>query len=99
MNYAARKLEEKQESDLVDEAIFKVKSRAEGLRKRKVIAVIILAAALAIILSFSYVWFIYSSTHISTDNAYIEADLYPLNSHIMGYVKNVFVEENDEVKK
>ena len=99
MNSPVRKLEEAQETTSIDEAIFKVKSRADDLRKKKIIVMIGSGIALAIISTMSYIWFLYSSTHISTDNAYIEADLFPLNSHIMGYVKNVLVEENDVVKK
>ncbi len=99
MNSPVRKLEETQETTTIDEAIFKAKSRADDLKKKKMIVMIGAGVALVIISTMSYIWFVYSSSHISTDNAYIEADLYPLNSHIMGYVKNVLVEENDVVKK
>ena len=97
MNSPARKLAD--EGSSIDAAIFKSKSRAEGAKKKKIIIVSVLSGVLVIVSSLSYFWFVYSSSHITTDNAYIEAELFPLNSHIMGYVKEVLVEENDVVKK
>ncbi len=51
------------------------------------------------ILLLSYKWYIYNETHLSTDNAYVENDLYPVNSRIMGYVRAVNIQENSKVKK
>jgi membrane fusion protein (multidrug efflux system) len=48
-------------------------------------------------ISLAIYWFIYLNTHISTDNAYVEADLYPVNARMMGYIKEVLVHENDAV--
>lgn len=47
----------------------------------------------------SYYWFDYSKTRIATDDAYIETDLFPVNSRMMGFVKDVLVKENERVKK
>jgi membrane fusion protein, multidrug efflux system len=47
----------------------------------------------------SYYWFDYSKTRIVTDDAYVETDLFPVNSRMMGFVKEVLVKENDPVKK
>ena len=47
----------------------------------------------------SYFWFVYATTHISTDNAYVDADLYTINCRIMGYVKEVLAKDNELVKK
>lgn len=44
-------------------------------------------------------WYWTSTKRISTDNAYVETDLSPVNSRMMGYVREVFVEENQSVKK
>jgi membrane fusion protein (multidrug efflux system) len=44
-------------------------------------------------------WIFISSHYISTENAYVETELSPVNSRIMGFVKEVYVHENDEVKE
>jgi membrane fusion protein (multidrug efflux system) len=44
-------------------------------------------------------WFWFSTLIIATDDAYIETDFRPVNSRMMGFVKDVFVEENTSVKK
>src|ERR1017187_6325075 len=59
----------------------------------------VMALAIAIACSLGYFWFVYAATHISTDNAYIDTDIFQVNCRIMGFVKEVFVQENDEVKK
>lgn len=48
---------------------------------------------------YSYEWFYYAKTHISTNNSYVEADIWPVNSRMMGFVKEVYVKENDHVKQ
>ncbi len=67
------------------------------LKKILIFAMLIMAVGLAFVLSYS--WFIYSASHISTDNAFIDSNLYPVSGRIMGYVKEVVVSENQEVKK
>src|SRR6202453_4225766 len=52
-----------------------------------------------IIGALSYYWFDYSKTRIVTDDAYVETDLFPVNSRMMGFVKEVLVKENEIVKK
>ncbi len=47
----------------------------------------------------SYKWFIYSKSHIETNNAYVEADIYNVQSRMMGYVNAVKVEEDQKVEK
>lgn len=51
------------------------------------------------IASVSYYWYIYLERYVGTDDSYIEADLFPVNSRIMGYMKDVNVEEGDSVRK
>ncbi len=46
-----------------------------------------------------YKWFIYSKSHIETNNAYVEADIYNVQSRMMGYVNAVKVEEDQKVEK
>ena len=54
---------------------------------------------LVLITLLSYQWFIYSKSNIETNNAYVEADIYNVQSRMMGYVKELSVEEGDPVKK
>ncbi len=53
---------------------------------------------LAVVVLLGY-WYIWTSKFVSTDSAYVETDLSPVNSRIMGYVREVLVSENEEVKK
>ena len=46
-----------------------------------------------------YYWYYYSSRYISTENAYVETTMYPVSSRLMGYVREIYVHENDMVKK
>ncbi len=46
-----------------------------------------------------YFWYIYSESHVSTDNSYVENDIFPVNSRMMGFVKSTFPKENQFVKK
>jgi membrane fusion protein (multidrug efflux system) len=60
-------------------------------------ATIITTTALAVFLAIY--WFVWSTRHISTENAYVETDLSPVNSRMMGFVREINVAENDTVKK
>jgi membrane fusion protein (multidrug efflux system) len=71
---------------------------APNKKSLKVIGVLV-AAVFMILGSVSYYWYVYLERFIGTDDAYIEADLYPVNSRIMGYMKDVNVAEGDVVKK
>lgn len=44
-------------------------------------------------------WYIQSISYVTTDNAYVETDLSPVNTRMMGFIREVFVRENQEVKK
>lgn len=44
-------------------------------------------------------WYRLSTYRISTDNAFVETDLSPVNSRIMGFISEVLVDENQPVKK
>jgi membrane fusion protein (multidrug efflux system) len=47
----------------------------------------------------SYHWFIYSRSHVETNNAYIESDVFQVQSRMMGYVKEVIAEEDKSFEK
>lgn len=47
----------------------------------------------------SLYWFVWTARYISTENAYVETDLSPVNSRMMGFVREIAVAENDVVKK
>ena len=44
-------------------------------------------------------WFVWSAQYVSTENAYVETDLSPVNSRMMGFVREIYANENDVVKK
>ena len=69
--------------------------------KKKPVRVIVvgLLAVAMMITGVGYYWYVYLERFVGTDDAYIEADLYPVNSRIMGYMKEVNVAEGDKVKK
>ncbi len=54
---------------------------------------------LGIVTYLSYNWFIYSRSHIETNNAYIESDVFQVQSRMIGYVKSVNTEEDHAVTK
>lgn len=59
----------------------------------------IFVGALLIVIGLLFYWYIWSSRFVSTDSAYVETDLSPVNSRIMGSVREVLVAENEGVKK
>ena len=61
--------------------------------------IVILATAGLVTGALSYYWFSYLERYCSTDDAYAESDLYPVNSRIMGYVDAVNVAEGESVKQ
>lgn len=68
--------------------------------RRKEYALLVLTSfSLGIMSYLSYDWFIYSKSHIETNNAYIDTDIYHIQSRIMGYVKDVFVNEDQAILK
>jgi membrane fusion protein (multidrug efflux system) len=59
----------------------------------------LLAVVFVAIAAVGYYWYVYLERFVGTDDAYIEADLFPVNSRIMGYMKDVNAEEGDTVRK
>lgn len=66
-------------------------------KKQKVLLVI--STILVIIAWFGINWFISSKSNIETDNAFIEARIIPVSSKVSGTVSQVFVVDNQFVKK
>lgn len=58
---------------------------------------VVVSVTCAVVLAVYWYWL--ASKRITTENAYIETDILPVNSRMMGHVREVFVEENQIVKK
>lgn len=58
-----------------------------------------IVGSVLVALGLSIYWFIWMTHFISTENAYVETDLSPVNSRMMGFVKEISVHENELVKK
>lgn len=59
----------------------------------------VISCSLFVSMIFIYYWYIYSLTHTTTENAFVESNLNLVNSRIMGYVKDVYFEDNMPVKR
>ncbi len=66
------------------------------IKKSKPVLYTTCGAVLFCVLLISY-WVYVSSHYVTTENAYVETELAPVNSRIMGFVKEVYVNENDTV--
>ena len=63
-------------------------------------ATIIVASIVSFfVIALVFYWGYWSKRFISTENAYVESEFSPVNSRMMGFVKEVMVSESDEVKK
>jgi membrane fusion protein (multidrug efflux system) len=69
-----------------------------GLNKRKLLLSGVLSTSAALILGLSYYWYSYEVTHVTTENAYVDTEIFPVNSRMMGFVKEVLAHENTRVK-
>ncbi|MEK7712561.1 MAG: HlyD family secretion protein [Nitrospirota bacterium] len=70
-----------------------------GNHKRKIIIAFVFAAVsiAGIIAGFFYVR--YKSAHISTDDAFIDGRIHTISSKVQGTIKNIYVNDNQLVKK
>jgi len=68
-------------------------------QKRKVTAAIVFAIIGIIGIVSVYFYVHHKSTHISTDDAFIEGDIYTIASKVSGTVKTVYVKSNQHVSK
>ncbi|MBC7467516.1 MAG: HlyD family secretion protein [Bdellovibrio sp.] len=74
-------------------------TKDEMIQKLSKPTVFVPIAAVTVCLGLLFYWFYWSNNYISTENAYVETELSPVNSRLMGYVREVLVQENDIVKK
>lgn len=66
--------------------------------KKKIASVVFLLVGIIAIVSV-YFYIQYKSTHITTDDAFIEGDIYTIASKVPGTIKNIYVKSNQFVKK
>lgn len=71
------------------------KRRGGGRKRAGVILILIIAVGLFAGLR----WLVRSKTHITTDNAFIEAHIHPVSPRVPGTVTTVYVHDNQQVKK
>ena len=74
-------------------------SEAVNNNRKKKKAFLIVAAIVAVGLLSGWAWSNYRKTHISTDDAFIDGDIYTVAAKINGTVKTVAVASNQAVKK
>jgi membrane fusion protein (multidrug efflux system) len=67
-------------------------------RKRKKIAFITLGLLVIISIAALAIYLRYSASHISTDDAFIDADIHTIASKVPGTVKDIHVKDNQNVK-
>lgn len=72
------------------------KKKGPGKKQR---AGIFLLIILAVGGAFGFKWWIKGQTHITTDNAFVEAHIHSISARIPGIVRNVAVRDNQFVKK
>ena len=60
---------------------------------------IIIAAAIAVILTIGIVMWVISSHFETTDNAQLDANIVPIRASVSGYVKTIHFKDNEHVKK
>jgi membrane fusion protein, multidrug efflux system len=105
---SAQELAERDGRDLVvleptsspthEQELFKTpQPRSKKFRKLALIALLGVGAIAAII--FGYRWWRFTATHQETDDAYITADIHPINARIAGTVIEVKVNDNQVVSK
>jgi membrane fusion protein (multidrug efflux system) len=68
-----------------------------GSRKKKLLIILVLFALIGALALYTYTR--YRETHITTDDAYVSADIYTIAPKIDGTVKAVHVDDNTKVKK
>jgi len=75
------------------------KTQKPNNRKRKMLALIVFTLMAIIGLIATIIYIQYKKTHITTDNAFIDGDIYTIASKIPGTVKAIHVDTNQFVKK
>lgn len=60
---------------------------------------VIILTSIVLISSLSYYWFVHLQRYVITDDAYVEADFFPVGTKVAGEVKEVYAREGQAVKK
>lgn len=68
-------------------------------RRKKIIALIVFTVFTVIGIITVYFYLQYKSTHITTDDAFVEGNIHTIASRVKGSVKNIHVKSNQFVKK
>ncbi len=71
-------------------------SRRRFSHKRVVISLAVVVLLLGLIPGGR--WFAFSQTHVSTDDAQVEPEIYPASPRVAGHVLHVYIEENQSVR-
>jgi membrane fusion protein, multidrug efflux system len=66
-------------------------------KKRK--AFLIVGVIVAVGLTIGYFYNAYRTTHVTTDDAFLEGDIHTIAARVSGSVKNVLVDDNQRVKR
>jgi membrane fusion protein (multidrug efflux system) len=59
-----------------------------------VVSIVLIVAAI-----FGLRYWLYARAHESTDDAFIDGDVYPINPKVAGYVQKIYVKSNQQVKE
>ena len=73
-------------------------SKPKPNKSKRLMIVAGLGIVAAIIGVFGTRWWMYASSHQSTDDAYVSSDVHPVSSRINGTVTNVLVNDNQQVQ-
>lgn len=74
------------------------KNKEINMNKKKIKPILTLAL-LSLLIIFGIFLYNKQSNIVSTDNAYTKADIVPLAAKVSGYIKKVFIKDNQRVKK
>jgi membrane fusion protein (multidrug efflux system) len=75
------------------------KTATSGNNKRKKTAIAIFTIVLIAGVITGYLYIRYKNTHIATDDAFVEGDIYTIAAKVPGTVRNIYVEDNQSVKQ
>ena len=68
-------------------------------RRKKIIALIVFTAIAIVGIITAYFYIRYKTTHITTDDAFVDGHIHTIASKVPGTVKNIYVKSNQLVKK
>jgi membrane fusion protein (multidrug efflux system) len=91
-----QKQEQKQEQRHKQDPAHEADAGADDTNKRKRLIGIVLAAL--VVVAACVVWFLYSATYESTDDAEVDAHLNPIAARVQGTISTVYVEDNQVVQ-